>query len=152
MIIFFESFLIVVFAFFAIALGYQAIVFLKGLFVPLAIIIMIAEAVASIRFFSSKVKNKTADERKEIMGKSILSICSSALCMFISFLCLHDLCTGYDNGFGGVISMLFALAYFGLFGLLTIGGWIQINTEDEIISGIIKELIGAAGIIFIFLI
>ena len=147
MIIVIDFFTVGVFMLIAAVLGYSAITTLQGLMVPLSVILFVGELIAAIYFFVRSCKAATYGEDQI---KPLPSFLSSALCMFVTYLCLKDICS-YDSGFWGVITMLFGLAFEGSIGGGMILSWAALNLAPSWKTALI-EIACAGVILFMFLI
>lgn len=148
---FFDSTLILVFLIFAVALGLQAAQFLHGIAGVVGTIIFIAEVIASIYFIASKIYYRK--KYGYISGSDIfMTVISSALCLFCSFLYLHDL-SGYDGGTLGDL-ICFVVAMFFLAGpwLYCVAGWLEAVGEEDGFAyrGLFTEILAVCVIFFVF--
>jgi len=152
MIFFFDYSLIFVFIFFAVAIGIQAARFFQGIVAVIATIIFIAEIAASIYFLVNKINHK-----KRYKGTSsvdiIMTMVSSILCLFTSYLYLHDI-SGYGTGIDKIIYFIVALVFVGCPWLYTVAGWMEAVSDTSYFnySGFVKEIIASGVILFIFFI
>lgn len=149
-IVFFDSFIIVVFLLFALGLVYEAYLTLHGIIFTLTIIFFLAITILTVLMMIVKVNESLhcAMDKPLIIWNLFLSLISSIVSLYTCYLFMSDL-RAYDDGLWGMIGFIIGIVVGGTIWLASIVGWIQAICIDHPASfnyrGFLLELIAAGG-------
>lgn len=113
MVIFwFDSTLIAVFLFFAIALGYQAYLTVHGIIFAISIIILTIQAVLSIVILVHKAKQYKLNPKRTTLWDMIMTLVAVAACFFNAYIFATDI-RSCDDGLIGMLCFIVSLSVCG---------------------------------------
>ena len=119
-----SSFLLAVFLFFAVALGYQAYLAVHGVAFVLSIIVMLAQTALAVVLLIEKIKDHRRDPNATTGGHVILSFAAAFICLIAAYLFAKDL-PSYGTGFLDMICFIVGALFCGSMWVFTLGGFIQ---------------------------
>lgn len=130
MIVFFDSSLILVFLFFALALAYQGYLALRGVFAVVGVIFFVLIAIAAAIFIAEKVRQSVVRKSGRSVWNLFLTLIATSLCLYQGFLTLTSIGIPGDGPFD-MIFFLMGLFFSGMLCLGTTLAWAGAVSDDE---------------------
>ena len=151
-IVFGSSFLIGVFLFFAVALGYQLYLAVRGAAFVVAVLVMLGHTIAAVAVLVSKIREHRAAPKDTTVGDVLLSFVAAAVSLAAAYLFARDL-PSYGDGLMDMICYVVGALFCGTAWLLTLGGFISATAEKGFrYKYFLLELLAFAPLLALYLI
>ncbi|MFR2868521.1 MAG: hypothetical protein ACLTCK_11340 [Oscillospiraceae bacterium] len=124
-----SSFLLAVFLFFAVALGYQAYLAVHGIALALSILVMLVQTVVAVVCLVNKIKAHKQNPKATTAGHIIMSFIAAFVCLAAAYLFAKDL-PSYGTGFMDMVCFIVGTVFCGGMWFFTLGGFVTAVSGD----------------------
>ncbi len=124
-----SSFLLAVFLFFAVALGYQVYLAVHGIALVLSILVMLVQTIITVICLVNKIKAHKREPKATTAGHIIMSFIAAFVCLAAAYLFSKDL-PSYGTGFMDMICFIVGTVFCGAMWFFTLGSFLTAVCDD----------------------